>query len=121
LKDTRKEIDAFIKLNVEFKPFRALEISQYGGSDIYEKFVSAIRTDGKLIVEGSPKDYRSSFYGKKDIARLKLYDIDIIAEKNRIEKEKEDANIGWKNKMTDLCGKLRDIDLSKYDNILNPE
>lgn len=113
LKDLRKEIDLHIKQNLNFKPFKALQLSKFGGDSLKIVEVSAIRTDGKLIVsEGG--NYKSHV-GKKDSEYLMKYDGDIVAELDKIEEESEAFYKLKRERTKELCSKLVKLDLSKYD------
>lgn len=52
LKEIRKEIDLFIKVNLEFKPFKCL-FQRYSSDTLYTLNCTAIRTDGTLVIDGS--------------------------------------------------------------------
>lgn len=75
LDDVRKEIDKFIKANLEFKPFKAICI-KYGSLKVVE--VTSIRTDGKFISNNGHISYEefANFYREHDYDALsKLYEI----------------------------------------------
>ena len=120
LKDLRKEIDAYLKQNLEFKPFKALFLNEYDRKDFTEEFVSAIRTDGKFVV-GKADDSYKSYVGKNKMSRAMIYDAEIVKEKKRLKEEKEAAITKYNKAVAELCKKLVPVDLSKYDSITNPE
>jgi len=113
LKALKQEINNFVKLNLEFKPFWILE--NYHDSAT-PKYVSAIRTDGTFVVSSSDKDNKWSSY--IDINTLKksfvfsqsylnqLKDIDLQLDKLRQLRSKTEK---------ELKAKLIPLDLSKYE------
>jgi|ERR1039457_1074918 hypothetical protein len=116
LKDIRKEIDTFIKINAEFKPFKAFFLSTYGDKDFDEYEVSAIRSDGKYVV--SKGSYKSHF-DKKDMEKCMVYDVDIVKEKEVIKNEIEASRERGRKKLNELYKKLVKMDLSKYDKFIS--
>lgn len=112
-KDVRKEIDSFIKLNLEFKPFKCLMKSWGDSFDIIN--VSAIRTDGKLV------NSSGSHLDKDDMKKLLEYNADVEARYLEMQKEREAFNISQKKELAELLSKLKPIDLSKYDALINPK
>lgn len=112
LKDLRREIDLFIKANMDFKPFKAILKSQYGGSSFEEVTVKAIRTDKKFIVSVGSRDQQ---FSKKDCEQLMKYDFDLLKEKEVAEAASKEADRVYYEKIKELSGKLVPIDLSKYD------
>lgn len=113
LKDLRKEIDLFIKENLNFKPFKALLKSDYNDNDFSIVEVKAIRTDKKLIV--STSDRWTEHFDRKKSDRLMVYDYQLVKEKEEIEKEESEYKKIIKEKMSILYTKLIKMDLSKYD------
>jgi hypothetical protein len=109
LKDIRKEIDQFIKLNLEFKPFRVF-VKSY--DDFGVATVEAIRTDGKLVVKGA--GYKT-LYGKDDIKDLFKFDHELNESNNKISDEFKKAVDKRQNDRKQLMQKLAPIDLSKYE------
>lgn len=112
LKDVRKEIDAFIKENLNFKPFKAIECDKYGSKSFSVKDIIAIRTDKKLVVKGNHSD---SFYGKKDVENFRVYDEDLVQEQKAIEAEFDAAYKRKEEKLKSLNLKLKKLDLSHYN------
>ena len=53
LKEIRREIDLFIKANLEFKPFKCLYTQYVSFGNPSVKNCTAIRTDGSLVIDGS--------------------------------------------------------------------
>lgn len=119
LTDVRKEIDTFIKLNVDFKPFKVLATDGWNNNNFAVLIVSAIRTDGKFVTykEGN-QDYKS-YSGKKEMATWKSYDPDAVNEKNRLKKLLDEAQKVYNTTLNTLTSKLLPIDLSKYEHIIN--
>lgn len=113
LKDVRKEIDAFIKENLNFKPFKAIEIPTSSYDYVVNSVeIIAIRTDKKLVIKGK---FSNEHYGKKEAQNLRIYDSNIIEEQIAIEKEYEEAGKKRMEALKKLRAKLKQIDLSKYD------
>lgn len=121
LSDVRKEIDSFIKLNADFKPFRCLEIDKYDSKDFKIINVVAIRTDGKFVTYTNGNENYKSHSGKKDIKYWMEYDADLVEAKTKLEKEKSDAVSKCRDGIKELCKKLTPMDLSKYEHIINAE
>jgi len=116
LTEIRKEIDTFIKLNLNFKPFKAIFSGEYRWSEFGEGNVSAIRTDGKFIVDFGR---RSSHYDTKDMERCCVYDTEILDAKNKADEKFESARTERDNAIQELASKLVKMDLSKYDSLIN--
>lgn len=119
LKDVRKEIDAFQKLNLEFKPFKAIVVSKWKDGFEVVNIVS-IRIDGKLV---SKKDVNDSFQNhldEEDIARLRMYDPEILKELKEAKEIFKKAEREFDAKQVKIAEKLKPIDLSQYSEILNP-
>lgn len=116
LKDIRKEIDVFIKQNSEFKPFYFLE-DTWG--DINVKYVSGIRTDGKLIVSDGKDSKHQSHYDKRDFEKMMVFDSDIVAEMKEARRKFDEAGEIYEAKKKVLKTKLIKLDLSKYEHIIN--
>lgn len=113
LVDVRKEIDQFVKVNVGFKPFKALRIGSWS-DELVEVHVEALRTDNAFKVkEGT--SLSSSIFRKKDIDKLKVYDLDIIKEMKEIEDEFDKAIDLKKEKIKKVFAKLKPLDLSSFD------
>ena len=116
LADIRKEIDTFIKLNLKFKPFNALFLSEYSSPSFSVGNVSAIRTDGKFVVDfGGSK----SHYDMKDMERCCVYDTEILEAKKIADKKLEDARAENNRSIKELTAKLVKMDLSKYESLTN--
>jgi hypothetical protein len=116
LDDVRKEIDTFIKLNLDFKPFKIIMKDSYGDS-FSVKNISAIRTDGKFVAgDGNYK----SHLGAKEMKNAMVYDFDIVEAKQKLEDIFEQARVDYKKGVAELCEKLVPMDLSKYQHIMNP-
>ena len=118
LKDVRKEIDQFINVNLEFKPFKFFLKSAYS-SKTFETYVcSAIRTDGKFVVSRVESERYKSYYGEKEMALAMVFDDEIVKERERLDKEMEDAQLKYKNAISDLFDQLKPCDLSAYKNVM---
>jgi hypothetical protein len=113
LNDIRREIDQFIKLNLDFKPFRVLLASGYNDSQFSVAEVASIRTDRKLVVISSG-GYRS-YFGKEDAKKLMKFDADLMKEKEVIEDDFKKASDRRSNTLKELSKRLVTLDLSKYD------
>lgn len=108
LEDVRKEIDKFIKANLDFKPFKVIEIS--GRVSIYT--IESIRSDGTFVVIG---EYHKSYKTAKEVEdRFLVYDADVISKdreyEDRIESVKKDRTAFLKS----VQGTLQRPNLSKY-------
>jgi hypothetical protein len=114
LQDLRKEIDLFIKANIEFKPFKFLMKSQYGGNSFSLYECSAIRTDGKFVISQVGSTYKS-YAGKKESALFMKLDNELFERLNQIVKEIEDLRVKSNNEIKELCDKLIPLDLSMFD------
>lgn len=112
LKDVRKEIDAFIKLNANFKPFKAIFIDKYNGESFEVETVESIRTDGKFTVKGK---YNNSHYDKKDMERCMVYDAEVVAAKKRLEDEIEAISKKNRALIKELSKRLVKADLSHFE------
>lgn len=116
LKDVRKEIDVFVKMNLEFKPFKCILKSSY-----YESFkitnIEAIRTDGTLL-ERENANSSGNILNKNDFIRICSFDEGIINGLETHEAEYRKAYNSYKAKEKELYKSLTPVDLSKYDAIL---
>lgn len=120
LKDVRKEIDQFIKLNADFKPIQALLLDSYKESNFEIVTIEALRTDGKLVI--NKKGWSSkSYYGAKEIKYLMNYDTKIIEEYKQLDAIFEKAREDFSKARKKLCEKLKPLDLSKYQHIISQE
>lgn len=110
LADVRKEIDSFIKANLNFKPFKALSYSAYGGVKEWE--ISSIRTDGKFVSGGKSNYNRHLDY--KEVSEMKKFDQDIVD----LDKEYSDRIDQLKKEkaaaIAEAYNKLPDLEVSKY-------
>lgn len=121
LADVRKEIDQFIKLNADFKPFKVLSLDNYDQSDFKIVHVVGIRTDGKFITHEDSNAGYKSYSGKKDIKNWMIYNHETVAAKKELKAIKEAAVSHYNKSVKELAKKLVPIDLSKYEHIINPE
>jgi hypothetical protein len=118
LKDIRKEIDNFIKLNADFKPFKIIMADRWGS--VYVKDVVAIRTDGKFVVKTDGGTY-SSHLGMKEMMQHKQYDAEIMKKIEKTEQDKKDIIDKYDKQILSLSETLKDLDLSRYEHIINQE
>lgn len=111
LSDLKKEIDQFIKLNLDFKPFKAIRVDY---NDVTVVTVEGIRVDGTFIVNfGS--SYKS-FWTKEDCnKKLRSFSQELIQQRESLRKEFEAFKKGHDVRLTCLLDSLQPIDLSKYD------
>src|SRR5258706_11497867 len=121
LKDVKKEIDTFIKINADFKPFKALELDDFDKKSFKVVEVTAIRSDGKFVVKQDGYGDYKSYYGKKKMQRIMVYDNDVVKEKERLHNNLENAREIYVSGVSELCTKLIPVDLSKYEHIINQE
>lgn len=114
LKDVRKEIDAFVKLNLEFKPFKVLKISTYDESSFTAYTVKGIRTDGKFMVyqEHYPKNV--SYFSLKDMSECKQFEQDAVKCQIEFEEKEKSLREEKKKALTKIIKNLKKLDLSKY-------
>lgn len=117
----RKEIDQFIKLNAEFKAFECLVLDKYDSKDFEIINVLAIRTDGKFITHKRGNESYKSHSGKKDTKYWMVYDADIVQQREKLRKDKDEYLSSYHKSVKKLCDKLTPIDLSQYEHIINPE
>lgn len=112
LKDVRREIDQFVKANLEFKPFTFLRKSNYSKTfKIFE--CSAIRTDGKFVISEKDSNCRS-YADKKEMGSAMVFDAEIVKELENLYKKLETAQVQYNNSVSDLYDKLIPLDLSAY-------
>lgn len=116
LKDVRKEIDNFIKINLNFVPFDIIEVGY--GDEIEVKTISALRSDGKFVVNGK---YSNSYVSLSDLKKNNIYDPYIIKKYNEGIEELEKARNVFTKLKEELIKELKPLDLSKYQYIINPE
>lgn len=110
LADVRKEIDSFIKANLNFKPFKALRLDYNSSLKLVE--VGAIRTDGIFIDVTNPSYKQQIPYN--EIEKVKKFDQDILdLNKDYLERiellKKEHTRV-----IQEAYEKLPNIDVSKY-------
>ena len=112
LKDVRREIDLFVKANLEFKPFKALY--QEGGRDIRVIAFDSIRTDGKLVK--AKGDYGwTSHYGAKEAQHVHVYVDTILDDLKALNDLQERQRLERNKELDKLVARLVKMDLSKYD------
>ncbi len=114
LKALRIEIDQFIKLNVNFKPFKAILIDEYDKSDFKVIEITALRTDGRFVANDLGSTYQKRL-GKDKILNARILDSEISDERERLRKEKDDYMKAYHGKVKALTNSLKPLDLSKYD------
>jgi len=119
LKDVRKEIDTFIKLNLEFKPFKVFEKRSYG-SELEIINVLGIRTDGKFTCKSERYPDRRGFElidFEKEMRggdEFYEYDAEIVKEKKEIEAEEQKYRDIIDKKEKALFKKLKKLNLKPY-------
>jgi len=116
LKDLRREIDLFIKENLNFKPFKVLVVDNYSEEKISEGLVKALRVDGTLVV--SVKNYNSwyvSRFNAEDCKRLRKFDPDILLEAKQEEASYDLLTKEHEERKKKIAEKLTKIDLTKYN------
>jgi len=118
LNDVRKEVDQFLKANLEFKPFKFFKKSAYGGKSFDTQFCSAIRTDGKFVVGKEGQEKYKSYLTFGEMGLAMVYDANIAKEKARLVKEKEDYITKVELEIEKLFDSLMPCDLSQYKNIV---
>ena len=109
LVDLRKEIDLFIKENLNFKPFKVLWNKW---SSIEEKDVIGIRVDKKLIM--GTKD-RFDLIGAKEARDVYVYDKTIVEDLKKANEEYRLASEKFRQTKEAIERKLVKMDLTKYD------
>jgi hypothetical protein len=118
LKSLKQEIDAFIKANASFKPFKIMHVEHgYGESDNKEfsgnvKVWNAIsvRKDGALVIEKEDgrKDYvkygsKEDSWKRREAASLRIYNEKLFD----IQKEWEEHESIWEAKKKELKAKAK--------------
>lgn len=119
LKELRKEIDAFIKANLEFKKFKLIKQSYTYSSEFKVIIVEGIRTDGKFtcrdeVMEGKSKRYDIVDFEKelnRDYNKYYYYDSEIIKEKKNIEAEETRYGKIIESKEKALISKLKEFNI----------
>lgn len=111
LKDVRSEINAFIKLNVDFKPMRIL-FESWGR--ITPTTIWAVRTGGDFVV-GKTEDGSKSFVSLREInEKGKQFNPDFVEMIARQDKEQSEMSLRHTSERIDAIAKLVPIDLSNY-------
>lgn len=109
LVDLRKEIDSFIKLNLNFKPF---EIFYKRYDEFIKTTVKAIRTDGKLIMDLG--NY-SPLIGKNEEKNIFKYDAELQKQFDEAKAKHEQFYKEFIGVKKQIEKQLVPMDLSKYD------
>lgn len=124
LKDVRKEIDAFVKLNLEFKPFKAFLVNRYSYSENNTDFdiceVTGIRTDGKLICKFQNSS-RTDLIKSNEFNRIKIFDFELIKALDELEKEYGEFMKKYRKAKIEITDKFQTVDLSQYSALLKIE
>lgn len=115
LKDVRKEIDSFIKINAEFKPFKVFKKDTWG--DITALNITGIRSDGKFLLERSG-NYTSQETMKKLVEDYAQYDSSIEQEAIAARKAFDEADKIYNEKKKELRKRMKNLDLSKYEHLI---
>lgn len=116
LADVRKEIDTFIKLNLHFKPFKAFFINKWADSSIEEKTVSAIRTDGKFVINNGEKGNHSYYYDKKEMQLARIFDAEISKGIKDLKEYAKKVQAETSKEIKALIETMKPLDLSMYYN-----
>ncbi len=119
LKDVRKEIEQFIKLNLEFKPFKVLRM----GWAFNVNTVKSIRTDKKFVLSKPNNKYKDHVSAKDitDIKEYAAYDQDVYEKYLALSDELKKFEGDIKAKQKALLTTLNPVDLSKYEAYLSDE
>lgn len=112
LKDLRAQIDQFIKLNLNFKPFQFLN-KEWSRVELYE--ASGIRTDGKLIVHRVNSKGYNSHYDATDAKKMFKADPAIVEGFKILEQQEAKFHKDKNDAEKKLMEKLVPLDVSKYD------
>lgn len=118
LKDLEKEIDQFIKQNLEFKPFKLFEKRSYGNSlDVIH--VEGIRTDGRFTCK---KEWDGKIRNSFDLVKFEdeikggdeffFYDPEVVREMKEIALEEEGYREVIRRKEKVALKKLKKFDLA---------
>jgi hypothetical protein len=116
LKDVRKEIDSFIKTNLEFKKFQLFQKDTYG-NDLDVISVDGIRTDGKFTCRN--EKYQKKGYDfvdfeqeiRRDYHQYFVFDADILKQMKEIKEEEEGYRVIIDKKEKALIKKLKKFDI----------
>ena len=111
LEDVRKQIDQFVRDNLNFVPFKGIAKQRGDRLEVIE--FSALRTDGKLI--GISASGSKSFYGLAEIAKIYAYEPSIMAEKKEADIQFDSALKVRDEIYKELTTRLTVIDVAKYD------
>lgn len=117
LKDVRKEIDAFQKLNLEFKPFKAILASRYSFESFEIVDIAGIRTDGKLVAKFKGRT-RVDLLDSEDFGRLKVFDNDLMDLIKKLDEQFESQRKRHEKEKKEIVDRFKTIDLSEYSAIL---
>lgn len=112
LKDLRKEIDTFIKQNLEFKPFKLFEKKSYNQT-LHMISVEGVRTDGKFTYtpDGSTRNRIIDFEAEiRSGDEFYYFDTDVIEKMKTI----SDKETKYKEEIREDRQKLLDS-LKKFD------
>ena len=119
LKDVRKEIEQFIKLNLEFKPFKVIRL----GWGFSINTITSIRTDKKFVLSkpNSKNDDHISAKTITDIKEYAAYDQDVYEKYLALNSELKQFEEDIIAKQKALLATLKPVDLSKYEAYLSDE
>jgi len=117
LKDVRKEIDNFVKTNLNFKSFKVLQVSGYG-FDINVLSVEGIRNDNSFTCKNEREIERGKGYtiinfdkeNRRDYNKYYEYDADVIKERKAIQDEEKKYQKIISEKEKKLLSKLKPFD-----------
>jgi len=113
--DMRKEIDAFIKLNVNFVPFKAIR-NRWSDFEIVE--FESIRTDGKFLARREKASNRDQI-GKDEQKEYFEYNPKLVDEYREAERIKDEAYKVYEKTKKDIISRLKPQSFAKYDSIIN--
>lgn len=108
LKDIRREIDLFIKANLEFKPFKCL-YKDY--RDFMERECIALRTDGKIVFKGS---YSNDHIEQDKWDGIYQFSPSYIELRKERETELENVRTKYDTLIKEAESKLVPMNLDKY-------
>ena len=111
LNDVKKEIDQFIKVNFEFKPFKAF-FKRYSDYDVEIIEIVGIRIDGKIVRKRGKDSFE--YLGEKDFANLFEYDLDSETAIKEIENKIELQRLKYNAERKLVFEKLKPIDRTRF-------
>lgn len=114
LVDMRKEIDTFIKLNLEFKPFKVLS---YDWGSFGVKVVESVRTDGSFVLR-KPEGGSADHVPPSKMDKYSVYDHDLWLAYSESQSKMDEICKAERSRhdkvFRDIKEKLVPVDVSKY-------